>query len=107
ADDAVIVGVEPREVLHRPREEFVARDRAVIVCVDAGEMIAAAHAGTTTPAMRAALGAHFFARQLTIIVGVELAELRQARRIEFLTGQHAVIVRVALPQPRSAALRRL
>src|SRR5690606_16534371 len=74
-DHAVIVRIKAREHLRGPREEFLARDRAVIVGIRAIE----AHAAMTAAmAALAALGAHFFTRDLAVMIGVKRRETRRA-----------------------------
>jgi len=51
----------------------------------------------------AALGAHFFARQLSVVIGVEARELRDAAGVELGPRQHAVIVGVGLKDAVPAA----
>src|SRR5690606_8410164 len=101
-NDAVIVGVEPCEHRRRPRQEFFARDVAVIVRIGAGQAAAAMTAMAATTSI-AALRTHFFARQLAIIVRIEPRELRDARSIELGPCQHAVAIRIGLKDAVPAA----
>ena len=88
---AVAVVIEAFEHLVWTRQEFFARDVAVIVGVGARELMHSAAAMTATAAaMFAASGAHFFARELTVIVRIEPCERSGASRVEFRPRQYAI-----------------
>ena len=86
---ADVAGAELADVAE---ENAVIRSEvAVIVGVGAGELMHAAAAMTATAAaMFAASGAHFFARELTVIVRIEPCERTGASRVEFRPRQYAI-----------------
>lgn len=103
ADGSVVVLVQAIEHLFRAREEFVARDVAIVVGVSTRKH-AATSVTVAAPSSLTESCAHFFARQLTIMVRIEAREFGTAHGVEFLACDHPVVVGVE-PLEHSAAVR--
>jgi hypothetical protein len=98
-DYAIAVCIQPREHLCRMRQEFFARDVAVIVGVGTAEHMRTAAATTS---MAATLCAPFVACEFAVIVGVQLRKTHSARRIELGPRHRAVAICVGLEKTGAA-----
>jgi hypothetical protein len=110
SQNAVMIGVEMVKHLNRPSEELIARDAPIMIGVGAIQHHAAAMAAAAMMvavfAMRAH-GAHFIARQQTVMIGVGLRELRGPPGVEFLARQDIIVIGIGLKQHlRMPAARR-
>ena len=85
-NDAVAIGVEAREHFQRAGEEFIARNRPVMVSVRRRHVLAVV-AATMFPAL-----------ELAIVIGVDAREHGAARLVEFCARYRTVMVGIGSEQ---------
>jgi hypothetical protein len=105
-----MVRIDPVEHLERPSKKLIARDVAVVVGVSAFKAWPATMTATSSSMAAltsfAALCAHFFARELTIAVGIETRERGFSSGVELCARQHTVAIGVGLKHAVSSAVGR-